>query len=342
MSRKPFTIHDVAKRAGVSAGTVSRSVAGRPGVSEVTRQRVLAAVEELRYTPNLAAQRLSTGKHLTIAVIVPFFTTAPVAARLNGAVSVLADSPYDLIIHNVTTPGQRDACFQLIPHRRQADGVLIISLSPRSECEVESLRRAEVPVVLIDADHPEVTSLPRVIVDDVAGGRAATDFLLQLGHRRIGFVGDASDNPFHFTWSRDRRCGYRQALEAAGLGPASGHSAEGEPSRAGARTRARAMLSAPGRPTAIVAANDTRAVGVLEAARELGLRVPGELSVIGYDDTEIAEVVGLTTMRQPLYRSGQRGMELLLETLRGHPLGGVREVLPTELVVRATTAPLAS
>ncbi len=339
MTRKPVTIHDVARRAGVSAGTVSRAMAGRPGVHEATRHRVLEAVEALRYTPNLAAQRLSTGKHLSIAVIVPFFTSAPVSARLNGAVSVLANSPYDLIIHSIQTPEQRDSCFQLIPHRRQADGVLIISLSPRDDHEVASLRRAAVPVVLIDSDHPSVTSLPRVVMDDVAGGRKATEYLLTLGHRRIGFVGDRTDNPFHFIWSRDRQLGYRQALEAAGLPPYSGLCGEGEPSRAGARSAARAILSTPDRPTAVVAANDTRAIGVLEAARELGLRVPEDLSVIGYDDIEIAELIGLTTIRQPLGASGQRGMQLLLDRLVGGAVEPVREVLPVELVARGTTAP---
>jgi DNA-binding LacI/PurR family transcriptional regulator len=336
--KRHVTMRDVARHVRVSPGTVSRAMSGRAGVKDETRRRILAAVEELRYTPNLAAQRLSTGKHLTIAVIVPFFTTAPVAARLNGAVSALADSPYDLIIHNVTTPRQRDACFQLLAHR-QADGVLIISLPPRDECEVESLRRAEVPVVLIDADHPDLTSLPRVFLDDVEGGRTATEHLLALGHRRIGFVGDVSDNPFHFIWSRDRRRGCQQALAAAGLALQPELFVEGEPSRAGARRLAAALLAKPERPTAIVAASDTQAVGVLEAAGELGLRVPEQLSVIGYDDIELAEVVGLTTMRQPLYRSGERGMELLLEALHDRAGEPLREVLPVELVVRSTTAP---
>ena len=340
MSRdRAMTIRDVARRAGVSPGTVSRAMAGRAGVHCDTRQRILDAVRDLKYTPNLAAQRLSTGRHLTIAVIVPFFTTAPVSMRLNGAVSLLAETPYDLIVHNVQTPEQRDACFELIPHRRQADGVLIISLSPKDDYEVASLRRAEVPVVLIDSDHPDVTSLSRVVVDDVAGGRLATEYLLSLGHRRIAFVGDLSDNPFHFIWSRDRLVGYRQALEAAGMTPNPAHCAEGEPSLAGARSLARVMLAAPDRPTAIVAANDMRAAGVLEAARELGLRVPGQLSVIGYDDIEVAEIVGLTTIRQPLYRSGQRGMQHLLDLLADRSVEPVHEVLPLELVVRGTTGP---
>ncbi len=336
--KRPVSIHDVARRAGVSPGTVSRAMAGRAGIHVDTRQRVLDAVGELRYQPNRAAQRLSTGRHLAIAVIVPFFTTAPVSARLNGAVKVLADTPYDLIIHNVTTLEQRAACFQEIPHRQQADGVLIISLSPRDACEVESLRRAEVPVVLIDADHPDVVATPRVVIDDVGGGRAATEHLLRLGHRRIGFVGDVSDNAFYFIWSRDRLLGYRQALAAAGVPERPEYRAEGEPSREGARALAEAMLRSHDRPTAIVAASDTQAVGVLEAARELGLRVPEQLSVIGYDDIELAQVVGLTTMRQPLEHSGRRGTELLLGAMHGGTQAAPREVLLSELVVRATTA----
>jgi DNA-binding LacI/PurR family transcriptional regulator len=338
-SQRATTIRDVARRAGVSPGTVSRTMTGRAGVHPDTRQRILEAVSDLQYTPNLAAQRLSTGRHLTIAVIVPFFTTAPVSMRLNGAVSVLAETPYDLIVHNVQTREQRDACFALISHRRQVDGILVISLSPRDDDEVASLRRATVPVVLIDSDHADVTSLSRVVVDDVAGGRLATECLLSLGHRRIAFVGDESDNPFHFIWSRDRLRGYREALEAAGIAPNPSYCAEGEPSMAGARALARMLLAARDRPTAIVAANDIRAAGVLGAAREMGLRVPEQLSVIGYDDIDVAEIVGLTTVRQPLYRSGQRGMQLLLDGLRDRSVEPTREVLPLELVVRGTTGP---
>ena len=337
--KKPITIRDVARRAGVSSGTVSRAMGGRPGVHEDTRRRILAAVEELQFTPNPAARRLSTGKHLTVAVIVPFLTSPSVSERLKGAVRALSETPYDLVIHNVETPEERACCFQRLPDRRQADGVLIISLSPRDDSEMMSLRRADVPIVLIDADHPDMGPLPRVVVDDVAGGRAVTEYLLALGHRRIGFLGDSADGPFHFTSSRDRRMGCRFALEAEGLRLGAEYCAEGESSRAGARHLARDMLARGPRPTAIVAASDMQAVGVLEAARELGLRVPEQLSVIGYDDVEVAEIVGLTTMRQPLFRSGQRGIELLLQALSGREVEPVREVLPVELVVRRTTAP---
>jgi LacI family transcriptional regulator/LacI family repressor for deo operon, udp, cdd, tsx, nupC, and nupG len=333
------TIRDVARRAGVSAGTVSRVMAGFLGVAAATRQRVLHAVEELGYRPNPAAQRLSSGKTLTVAITVPFFTLPSVAARLSGAMNLLADTPYDVIVHNIQVPARRAACFQQIPHRRRADGLLIISIPPLCDSEVDSLSRADVPIVMIDADHEHLTSLCRVVVDDEAGGRLAAEHLLGLGHRRIGFLGDQADNPFHFTSTRDRLRGYRQALEAAGRAPRDEDCLQGEHSRADARRLARSMLSAPDRPTAIFAASDTQAAGVLEAARDLGLRVPEQLSVIGYDDIELAEIVGLTTIRQPLFRSGQRGMQLLLDALRGHPHPPAREVLPVELVQRGTTAP---
>jgi DNA-binding LacI/PurR family transcriptional regulator len=181
--------------------------------------------------------------------------------------------------------------------------------------------------------------LHRVTVDDVAGGQVATEYLIELGHTQIGFVGDIVDNPFNFVSSRGRYRGYCKALEAAGIPSRPEYYGEDQHGRREARITAKKMLALPDRPTAIFAASDTQAVGVLEAARDLMLRVPEDLSVIGYDDIEIADIMGLTTMRQMLFESGQRGVELLLETLENPQMEPVHEVLPTELVVRGTTAP---
>ncbi len=332
------TIRDVAERAGVGLATVSRVLNGSPLVSEGTRQRVLDIIRDLNYTPHAAARRLSLGKTLTIKVFVPFFPRPSVAERLAGAVSLLSQSEYDLVIHNIETPERRATCFEHLPTRKEVDGVLIISLSPLDH-EAEKLVHADIPVVLIDADHPTLTMLHRVTTDDVAGGREAAEHLIQLGHRRIGFIGDSVNNPFGFMSSGHRLQGYQQALAAAGLPVCPDYYAEGEHGRREARDLARGMLLLPERPTAIVAASDTQAVGVLEAARELGLRVPQDLSVIGYDDIEVADMMGLTSMRQRLYEFGQRGVELLLETLDTPDRPPVHEIMPAELVVRQTTAP---
>ena len=332
------TVRDVARRAGVSPGTVSRVMRGLRGAAAETRRRVLAAAHELGYTPDPAATRLSTGRSHVIAVIVPFSTRPSVAERLHGVVTSLAGTPYDLLIHDVETPEQRTRLFSHVRRQRHADGILIISLSPR-DAEVQALLESRVPVVLIDADHPGLAPLSRVVVDDEGGGHAATAHLVALGHTRIGFLGDAVDTAFGFTSSRDRCHGYRRALSEAGLEPHPGDCVTGEHGRAQARALARRLLGPARRPTALVAASDTQAVGALEAARELGLRVPEELSVVGYDDIEMAEVLGLTTVRQPLLHSGRRGAELLLAQLRDPATAPVREVLPTELVERRTTAP---
>ncbi len=338
-SKKTITIRDVARQAGVSPGTVSRAINNSPLVNEETRRRIMEVVQELDYVPNIAARRLSTGRALAVVVIVPFFTRPSVSERLNGAVSLLSQTQYDLMIHNIESPEQRTICFDTIPRRDQADGVLIISISPTDE-EVLKLTQAEVPIVLIDTSQPGLTMFPRVTVDDVAGGRLATEYLIQLGHTRIGFIGDKMENPFNFRASRDRYQGYSEALERAGLAVRPEHCEEGEHSRREARRLAGKMLTLAERPTAIFASSDTQAVGVLEAAREVGLRVPEELSVVGYDDIEVADILGLTTVRQLLFASGQRGVELLLEALENPEFEPVHEVLPTELVVRGTTAPL--
>ncbi len=297
----------------------------------------MQVVKELDYVPNLVAQRLSTGRTLTIAVIVPFFTTPSVTERLSGVVRTLAKSEYDLVIHNIEEPEQRTDCFRTIPRQERVDGALIISISPTDE-EVPLLAEAGVPIVLIDMHHPALGMLHQVAVDDIAGGKLVTDYLIKLGHTKIGIVSDPIDNPFGFTASRDRAFGYRWALEAAGI-PYRPEYYENSYGRQEARESARKLLTLPERPTAIFASSDMQAVGVLEAARQLGLRIPQDLSVVGYDDVEIADILGLTTMRQMLYESGQRGVELLLETLENPETEPVYEVLPTELVIRNTTAP---
>jgi DNA-binding LacI/PurR family transcriptional regulator len=326
----------VAKHAGVGLGTVSRVINNSPSVSEDTRLVVKQAISDLNYIPNPTARRLSLGKTLTVAVIAPFFTRPSVIERLRGIESCLAESEYDLNIYNVETVQRRDQCFHEVIRPDRADGVIIISLSPRDE-DINLLEQAEVPVVLVDANHPSLTTLNRVIVNDVEGGRLATQYLIDCGHHLIGFISDVLDSPFNFTSSHDRFVGYRLALENEGIPIKNEYHAHGEHGIYEARRLAIEMLKLPEKPTAIFAASDTQAMGVLEAARELGLMVPQDLSVIGYDDIEVADYLGLTTMRQLLYESGQRGVEVLLQNLDDSPVESVCEVLPTHLIIRKTT-----
>ncbi len=297
----------------------------------------MASIASLQFVPNPTARRLSLGKTLTIAVIVPWFTRPAEVERLRGIENTLAESEYDLVLYNVETVEKRDTYFQDVPRRENSDGLIIISLSPRDD-DVQRLAQSTVPIVLVDANHPSLTTLHRVITDDVAGGQIATRHLIELGHTRIGFISDPLETRFNFTSSRDRWQGYRQALQTAGIPLQADYYLQGEHGRYEARCLAAEMLKLPDRPTAIFAASDTQALGVLEAAQDLGLRVPADLSVIGYDDIEISEYVGLTTMRQLLYESGKRGVEILLDVLAGSAIMPVCEVMPTELIIRKTTS----
>ena len=331
------TIRDVAKRAGVGVGTVSRVLNRNALVSEETRRRVTRAIAELNYTPNPVARGLSRGRTNTIAVIVPFFTRPAIIERLRGVQNKLAESDYDLIVYNVETPERRDQYIRQVPYFGRVDGVLLISLPPR-RTDVKYLAKTKVPIVLVDAHHPLLNKLNGLVVDDVKGGEQMTQFLIELGHSRIGFVGDFPTNLFNFTSSNDRLQGYRNALRKAHIPYRSSYVGQGEPGRAHAREIANQMLQLPKPPTAIFAASDTQAMGVLEAARDRGLSVPHDLSVAGYDDIEVAEYLGLTTIRQSLYESGKRGVELLLNAIGDPTMKPSCDVMPTELIVRQTTA----
>jgi DNA-binding LacI/PurR family transcriptional regulator len=330
------TISDVATKAGVGVGTVSRVLNDSPRVSPSTRQKVLDAMEALDYVPNPFARRLSLGKTLTLAVIVPFFTRPSYVERLRGVEAAIAETEYDLIVYNVESVTKRDEYFKRVPHSARIDGLIIISLPPTDE-HVEYFLASKVPTVLVDTQHPK---LPRVFIDDVEGGRLATQHLIDLGHKRIAFLGDAYPNPFGFTSNYDRYTGYCRALEEAGLVARPEYYATGQHSRDVAQGLARDLLALEEPPTAIVAASDTQALGVLETAREVDIPVPEALSVIGYDDIEIAEYFHLTTIRQPLFESGWRGTHLLLSAIENDAVEPISNELSLDLIVRETTAEL--
>jgi len=330
----PARIADVAALAGVGVATVSRVLNGHVGVRPSTRERVVEAIEALNYRPSSLARSLSLQRTMVVAALLPWFTNPSAVQRVRGIVEGLSGSAYDLMVFDIESEDRQRRAFELFDRGDRADGLLVVSTLP-PEAEVDRLSVAGVPCVLIDAVHP---CFPSIAVDDVAGGEMATRHLIELGHRRIALIGDPPPE-FRFEWSRDRTRGYERALTWAGIEPRSDYVREGTRLPHVARAIASELLSLPERPTAIFAASDTQALGAVEAARSLGIRIPAELSVVGFDDIEVAAYVGLTTVRQPLLESGRRGAKLLLDTLAGRPVGPLRELLPLELVVRTTTGP---
>jgi DNA-binding LacI/PurR family transcriptional regulator len=336
------TIAEVAEQSGVGVGTVSRVINGAANVRHATRARVQKVIGQLGYRPSHAAASLSRGSAHTVAIVIPHLTRPAMSARLAGALAVLDQEGYDTVVCNVDTPEQRDHHLDALAARHRADGVIVVSLA-LSRPQLAAFRRATVPLVAIDVLTPGV---PQTITDDVLGGRMATEHLLSLGHRRIGFVGDEASRSAQaglgFSSSARRLTGYRQALSATRIRYDAGlvrHGPHGAETAAGLATE---LLGLADPPTAIFATSDTQALGVLTAAAARGIAVPAQLSVVGFDDIEAASLMGLTTVAQPLCHSGGEGARRLCALLRGEPVKPLRQQLSLEMVQRSSTAAPAS
>src|SRR5688572_27239581 len=252
------TIADVAAKAGVGAGTVSRVLNDSPQVSTATRARVLDAIEILDYRPNPLARGLSRGRCQTLGVVVPFFTHASAVERLRGVVAALDESRYDIVLFNVESPVHRDEHLASITGRDRADGLLILSL-PIPTRDLARLTAAGVPVVLVDTRGDGV---PVVVTDDVTGGRLATQHLVDLGHTAIAFIGDDPKNTFGFTSSAQREHGYATVLAEAGLPYRPELVRHGAHERQIAEDLAMELLAEADPPTAVFASSDVQATGV--------------------------------------------------------------------------------
>jgi DNA-binding LacI/PurR family transcriptional regulator len=239
---------------------------------------------------------------------------------------------------NADTPEQRDHHLAALTARHRADGVMVVSVYLTKQ-HLAAFRRGPIPLVTVDA---VAAGVPQTVIDDVAGGRLATGHLLGLGHRRIGFVGDVvarrAEHELGHASSKRRMQGYRQemASSAAGFDPALVRLGAHGPGVAA--ELAEELLALPDPPTAIFAASDTQAMGVLSAAEQRRVDVPGELSVIGFDDIEASALLHLSTVHQPLERSGAEGARRLCALLRGALVRPLRQQLPLRIVQRASTA----
>ena len=334
-----ITIRDVAKHAKVGIATVSRVLNGHPSVRPETRQRVLAAIEELDFTPNLTAQTLSSGQTNLIGVFAPFFTRPVYVQRLIGIQQIMETSEYDLVLFSVNVQTKYHDYLKQVIRQRRVDALLIISMQVTEEHILLS-ERMDVPLVLIEP-YTEYASC--VAIDNIYGGQLATEYLLSLGHTDIAFLGDQRDSKYGFSATNERYMGYRYALTEADIetpdayrsfAPVEIHSQHQ------AMKQARALLKLDPRPTAIFATSDTQAIGVLQAANEMNISVPDELSVVGFDDIELASYFELTTIRQPMIESGKHGVKVLLSHLAGEQNEHHQEYLDLDLIIRNTTAPL--
>lgn len=337
-SAREITIVDVADEAGVSYATVSRVINNKDHVSPEKRERVLRAMAQLGYVANMQARSLAGGESRVVGLLVDYLSSSYMDEIIRGIDEALDAENYDLMLYTTHRRKTKESAYVTKLTRRLADGLLLI-LPRNAGAYLDTLRQRQFPHVLIDylSDRQNV---PSVSTTNFRGSYDAMSFLLSLGHRRIGFI----TGTMEFGCARDRLDGYRAALKDHGIPGDSQLVCEGNFMQPQGYQCAQRLLSLHEPPTAIFASNDMMAFGVMEAAREAGLRLPEDLSIVGFDDIPQASHVhpALTTVRQPLEEMGRSAAHLLLKYM-AHPMAEIERIeLPTRLIIRESCQALSS
>jgi DNA-binding LacI/PurR family transcriptional regulator len=328
MPKSDPTIYDVAKVAGVSIATVSRVLNTSTGVNPQTRAAVMAAIDQLNFVPKAESRARALTSTGRIGVLIPFFTAPSFVQRLRGIASVMSQKDYELVIYPIDTHPRMVSYLETLPIRRNLDGLIIVS-QVFDPSQISRLLESHFETVMIESFDPNFSTLQ---IDDEAGGEMAASYLLEKGHKRFAFVG-GSDLP---TFGHDpivkRLAGFRRRLTDAGIDllDTAVHCFVTNPKET------LENLIILGKPLAIFAATDLKAIALLKEARSMGLHVPQDLAIVGFDDIDMAAFMGLTTVRQPLDESGKIAAELLLSRLND-PNRSVQHIkLPLQIVVRET------
>ncbi len=338
------TIERVAELAGVSTATVSRALAGKSTVSDATRAKVEAAAKELGYVVSSAASSLASGRTRNVGVVMPFLSSWFYTSVLKGAHEALSDAGYDLTLYHLEASdgaagqgrgSRRDRLFEEFLRRRRVDGLIAVSLE-LSDAEIDSLHLIGKPVVGVGGPLPGATTLS---IDDTSVARLATEHLLALGHRHIAHIGGEPQLDLDFHLPRRRLDGYEAALASRGVAPDPLLVRVADFTIAGGYRATLQLLGDPRvSPTAVFAASDEMAIGAILAARDLGKRVPEDLSVIGIDGHELGEFFGLTTVSQFPEMQGRLAAQEILRELSESSEGAEARQLPYELIVRRSTS----
>jgi LacI family transcriptional regulator len=331
---KRITMRQIAARARVSVGTVSHVINHTAGVREPVRRRVLEAIERLGYRPSLLARGLRRNQTTIIGVIIPDISNPFFPLVVRGVEDIAYQNSYRLMLCNADNDAQKEQVyFDELRAYRMAGLIVIPSANSRLVAAADTA--GELPVVCLDR-CPEGWKGDSITVDNTEGAYQATRYLLELGHRRIAAI----TGQLHVTSAVERLKGFKRALREFGVTIAPEYIQEGRFDRLSGYEKSLLLLQFSPRPTAIFAANDLVALGVLAAMRELGLRCPEDVSLTGFDDLELASFTNpaLTTVAQPAYQMGARAAALLFERLRGEALPAQHIVMKTALKARDSTA----
>lgn len=326
------TIYDVAAKAGVSISTVSQTLNRPDRVNVVTRERVLKAIEALGYVPNATAANQARGGVGRVGVLAPFSSYDSFRRRLMGVLTG-AETRDVVVYDNESAAASESPLLRTLPVTGRLDGLLIMGL-PLDDELAEYLIGRRQPTVLIDSSRPEFSS---VNIDDEEGGAIAARHLLARGHTCFAFVQEPQESFAFVSQGQRRNIGFLAEMARAGLGEDRVHTVLASNDISGGRKALHGVLACEPRPTAVFAHHDVLAAGVLLECRSVGVRVPDDLAIVGFDDADIAEAAGLTTVRQHFEESGRIGIRLLDERLADSSSPVQRIELGLELIARDTT-----
>ncbi len=336
-----ITIYDLAREAGVGIGTVSRCLNNHPSVSPKTRERVLSLARRLNYQPHAHAQRLASRKANTVSTIIPFFTNYFFIEVLQGVQDKAVEVGIDLILYGVNNPAEAEYYLRRSLHGGRVDGVMFFSMT-FPETYTHKFEEMKLPLVMVDAYHDRFDSL---LVKNKEGAMQGTRHLIELGHRNIAMINASLDT----VPARERLEGYKAALEEKNI-PfrmdrvviASNGKQDGFNRDAGYESMKELMRRSFGREhiTAVFIASDVQAIGALDAARELGIRVPEDIAIVGFDDIELAKHAQLTTVRQPMHTMGTIALQMLVDRMKNPEAPPKLSTFLPELVVRKTCGAL--
>jgi len=328
------TMEDIAEKAGVSINTVSRALNDKPDINDQTKKEILGIADELNYQPNRFAQGLRSSKTSTLGVIVADIQNPFFSGLLKGIEKSAKEQGYSIIVQDTDENYENEISAVRTMLAEQIDGLLITPVQNESGT-IEELQRSPLPFVLLGR-YFEGLDTHYVVTDDVGGAYKATEHLINKGHRDITII----NGPPHISSSRERLIGYRKAMDANGLPVKDSMILEDAVTLRDGYELAKARFNSAEKPTAIFCYSDFVALGVLQAAREIGLAVPGDLAVVGYDDSFFAKAleVPLTTVRIPKNQLGEKALETSLELINQEDKIDPKQVkLETELVIRAST-----
>ncbi|RAK58948.1 LacI family transcriptional regulator [Phenylobacterium hankyongense] len=330
------SIRDVSAAAGVSVATVSRALTMPDRVAKATRDRVLKVTEELGYHPNLVARSLRSQQSRLIVVLVTNIANPMLSRCIRGIEKLARELGYSVLLGDTQNDNLIEASYIRLLAARQVDGVILLSSRLHGRVTDLILKANPQAAVVNACACLDVTPCSTVGIDDVGSARVMTEHLLSLGHRRIAVLTGPEESPH----SRDRMFGYRLQLRAAGVQFDESLVVSGEFTMKSGADAVDRVLAIPTRPTALFCFNDEMAIGAIQRLTALGHSVPGDISVAGFDDIEFAAFTSpaLTTIHQPTADMGTTAMNLLHRRLSGE-MQVETVTLPTELMIRQTTAP---